>query len=72
MIIVIGFIVIVIGTTIAIMRSKKPLNHILAEAKYELTYNTLGMRALLEDYVMKGKNKTGKYCKHFWLKYFYG
>lgn len=23
------------------------------------------MRALLEDYVMKGKNKTGRHCKHY-------
>lgn len=59
MIIIIGFIIIVIGTTIAIIRSKKPVAHILAEAKYELQYNSLGMKALLSDYVMKGKNKTG-------------
>lgn len=59
MIIIIGFIVIVIGTTIAIIRSKKPLGHILAEARYEMQYNSMGMKALLSDYVMKGKNKTG-------------
>lgn len=47
------------------MRSKKPLGHILAEAKYELQYNTMGMKALLSDYVMKGKNKTGMSCLIF-------
>lgn len=60
MFIILGFIVIVIGTTIAIMRSKRPVGHILAEAKYELIYNTLGLKALVEDYVMRGKNKAGK------------
>lgn len=59
MIIIIGFTIIAIATVIAIIRSKKPLGHILAEARYELLYNAMGSRALLEDFLMKGKNKTG-------------
>lgn len=59
MFIIIGFTIIVIATAIAVIRSKKPFSHILAEARYELLYNAMGSRALLEDFVMKGKNKTG-------------
>lgn len=62
MIIIIGFTIIVIATAVAIIRSKKPLNLILAEARYELLYNAMGSKALLEDFMMKGKNKTGELC----------
>ncbi|RZC42155.1 retinol dehydrogenase 12, partial [Asbolus verrucosus] len=58
MIFLIGFGIIVIVTIVAIWRSKKPLKLILAEAKYELMYNAVGSRALLEDVVMRSRNKT--------------
>ncbi|XP_063927563.1 retinol dehydrogenase 12 [Zophobas morio] len=58
MFLLIGCGIIIVVTAVAIWRSKKPLNQILAEAKYELVYNALGSRAVLEDMVMKSKNKT--------------
>lgn len=60
MFLLIGCGIIVIVTIVAIWRSKKPLKMILAEAKFELVYNALGSRALLEDMVMKSHNKTGE------------
>lgn len=56
----ISFGVIILVTIIAIARSKKPLKLILAEAKYELVYNAIGSKALLQDMLMRSKNKTGK------------
>ena len=61
MFLLIGCGIIIVVTAVAIWRSKKPLNQILAEAKYELVYNALGSRAVLEDMVMKSKNKTGEH-----------
>lgn len=49
----------VVITGVAIVRSKKPLKLILAEAKYELMYNAVGSKGVLEDYLMRAKNKTG-------------
>lgn len=60
MILLIGCSVIIFVTTVALVKSKRPLRTILAEAKYELVYNALGSRALLQDFLMRKKNKTGK------------
>lgn len=40
--------------------TKKSLSHIVAELRYEIIYNYLGMKALLEDIVLKEKNVVGK------------
>ncbi|EFA02555.1 retinol dehydrogenase 12 [Tribolium castaneum] len=58
MFLLIGCGIIIIVTIVAIWRSKKPLKTILAEAKYELLYNAVGSRAILEDVFMRSKNKT--------------
>lgn len=60
MIIICGCLVILVATAIAIVRSKKPMDLIIAEAKYEMIYNAMGSRALLQDWMMRGSNKTGK------------
>lgn len=60
MIIAVGFLVIVCATTIAILRSKKPLKLILREAKFEILYNAVGSKYLMQDFLMKKHNKTGK------------
>lgn len=52
-------IVIVVLAVIAIIRSDKPVKLILAEAKYELIFQSLGSRNLLNDWMMRGQNKTG-------------
>lgn len=61
MIIAVGFLVIVCATTIAILRSKKPLKLILREAKFEILYNAVGSKYLMQDFLMKKLNKTGKF-----------
>lgn len=48
----------VIATIIAIVRSKKPMDLIMAEAKYEMIYNAMGSRALMQDWLMHRSNKT--------------
>lgn len=58
MIIAVGFLVIVCATTIAILRSKKPLKLILREAKFEILYNAVGSKYLMQDFLMKKHNKT--------------
>ncbi|XP_044748706.1 dehydrogenase/reductase SDR family member on chromosome X [Coccinella septempunctata] len=58
MIIICGCLVIIIATAIAIVRSKKPMDLIMAEAKYEMMYNAMGSRALLQDWMMRKDNKT--------------
>lgn len=60
MIIVIGCLMIICATTVAILRSKKPFKLILAEAKYEILYNVMGSRYMMHDFLMRKKNKTGK------------
>ncbi|KAK9886960.1 hypothetical protein WA026_019218 [Henosepilachna vigintioctopunctata] len=57
MIIIGGCLVVIFVTFIAIMKSKKPLNLIMAEAKYEMVYNAMGSRALIQDWLMSGSNK---------------
>lgn len=47
-------------TVVAVIRSKKPLKNILKEAKFEIIYNFLGSRAMLQDFFMKSFNKTGE------------
>ncbi|KAJ8919284.1 hypothetical protein NQ315_003868 [Exocentrus adspersus] len=51
-----GFLVIVVLTGIAIIRSKKPINLIFTEAKYEVLYNFEGARSMWQDIVMKKYN----------------
>ncbi|CAH0560515.1 unnamed protein product [Brassicogethes aeneus] len=58
MFLIAGFCIIVVITVISIVRSKKPLKIILSEAKYELLYNAVGSKAVIQDYLMKSKNKT--------------
>ncbi|XP_019873649.2 dehydrogenase/reductase SDR family member on chromosome X [Aethina tumida] len=58
MFLIVGFCLVVVITGVAIVRSKKPLKLILAEAKYELMYNAVGSKGVLEDYLMRAKNKT--------------
>lgn len=60
MIFAIGFLVIVCATTVAIIRSKKPLKLIISEAKYELLYNAVGSRYLMQDFLMRKQNKIGE------------
>nr|CAH7763647.1 unnamed protein product [Callosobruchus chinensis] len=57
MIFIIGCGIIVFITAVAIVRSKKSLKTILAEAKYELFYNFVGSRAMLQDFFMRKANK---------------
>ncbi|XP_023019224.1 polyprenol dehydrogenase [Leptinotarsa decemlineata] len=58
MIFLIGCSVIIVITIISIARSKKSLKTILAEAKNEILYNFIGSRAIVQDVIMRGKNKT--------------
>ncbi|KAG5880491.1 hypothetical protein JTB14_035202 [Gonioctena quinquepunctata] len=58
MIFLIGCSVIIFVTVVAIARSKKSLKTILVEAKYEIMYNFIGSRAMVQDFVMKCKNRT--------------
>ncbi|CAH1974025.1 unnamed protein product [Acanthoscelides obtectus] len=58
MIFIIGCGIIVFITAVAIVRSKKSLKTILAEARYELFYNFVGSKAMLQDFFMRKSNKT--------------
>lgn len=58
MIFLIGCSIVIVVTIIAIVKSKKPLKTLLIEARYELLYNYVGSRAMLQDFFMRGKNKT--------------
>ncbi|XP_066141088.1 retinol dehydrogenase 12 isoform X2 [Euwallacea fornicatus] len=58
MIIAVGLLVIACATTIAILRSKKPLKLIMREAKYEVLYNAVGSKYLMQDFLMKKYNKA--------------
>lgn len=71
MFILIGCGIIIFVTIVAIWRSKKPFKIILAEAKYELLYNAVGSRAILEDMFMRSKNKTGKFSKIYYKHFYY-
>ncbi|XP_072376332.1 polyprenol dehydrogenase-like [Diabrotica undecimpunctata] len=57
MIFLIGCSIIILVTIIAIIRSKKPLNTLLEEAKYEMIYNYIGSRGIVQDFIMRGSNK---------------
>ncbi|XP_030745672.1 dehydrogenase/reductase SDR family member on chromosome X [Sitophilus oryzae] len=57
MILAIGCLVIVCATTIAVIKSKKPLKLIIAEAKYEILYNAVGSKYMMNDFLMRNKNK---------------
>lgn len=61
MFIIISIFVIAVCAIIAIIRSEKSLKHILTEAKYEVVYNIIGSKALMEDFLRRGANKTGKF-----------
>lgn len=52
-------VVIVILTIVAIIRSDKPIKLILAEAKYDLIFYSLGSQNIMQDWLMKRQNKTG-------------
>ncbi|XP_060530483.1 dehydrogenase/reductase SDR family member on chromosome X [Cylas formicarius] len=58
MIIVIGCLVIVGVAAVAVVRSKKPLKLVLAEAKYEILYNIVGTRYMMQDFLMRKDNKV--------------
>ncbi|XP_076273427.1 uncharacterized protein LOC143204630 [Rhynchophorus ferrugineus] len=58
MIVAIGCLVIICATTVAIIRSKKPFKLIVAEAKYEIMYNIIGSKYMMNDIIMRKKNKT--------------
>lgn len=66
MIFLVGCSLVILVTVVAVLRSKKPLKNILSEAKYEILYNFLGSRAMVQDFYMKSFNKTGKSLK--WKK----
>lgn len=61
MILIICLLIVLLCTIITIMRSGKPLTHIMAEVKLEAVFNMLGGRGMIEDFIMKDKNKTGRY-----------
>lgn len=65
--IMIIFIVVCVGTAVALLRSNKPVRDVLATAKYEFFYNIVGTKAMIEDFWMKGKNKTGNISLSFKL-----
>lgn len=60
LVIIILFVIICVATTIAVLRSKRPMKEIFAEAKYEFIYNVIGSKAIIEDIMSKGINKAGK------------
>ncbi|KAL3266683.1 hypothetical protein HHI36_010845 [Cryptolaemus montrouzieri] len=49
---------ILIATVFSIVGSKKPLDLIISEVKYEVIYNIIGTIALLQDWFMRHNNKT--------------
>lgn len=56
----------VFAVILLMVYSKKSLPHLIAELRYEMIYNYLGAKALLEDIVLKEKNVVGEYqlqCK---------
>ncbi|XP_057662122.1 dehydrogenase/reductase SDR family member on chromosome X-like [Diorhabda carinulata] len=57
MIFLVGCTIIILLTVVAIVRSKKPLKTLCKEAKYDLVYNYIGSRAILQDIIMRGSNK---------------
>lgn len=61
MILIIFLLIVLLCTIVTIMRSGKPLKHIMAEVKLEAVINMLGGRGMIEDVIMKDKNKTGRY-----------
>lgn len=58
MILAISCLIVVCVATVAIIRSKKPLKLILAEAKFEVLYNAVGSKYMMQDVLMRKKNKT--------------
>ncbi|CAG9854171.1 unnamed protein product [Phyllotreta striolata] len=52
-----GCTIIIVVTVIAIAKSKKPLKTLLTEARYELLYNYVGSKGMLQDFMMRGSNK---------------
>ncbi|XP_050300033.1 dehydrogenase/reductase SDR family member on chromosome X-like [Anthonomus grandis grandis] len=58
MIVIVGCSIVILATIVAIMRSKKPLKVILAEAKFEMLYNILGSKYLMHDFLMRKKNRV--------------
>ncbi|CAG9762072.1 unnamed protein product [Ceutorhynchus assimilis] len=58
MFILIACVVVLSATAIAVIRSKKPLKLILAEAKYELLYSAMGSKYMMHDILMRKKNIT--------------
>ncbi|KAF2904225.1 hypothetical protein ILUMI_01956 [Ignelater luminosus] len=52
--------VIVLVISILLLFSDKPIKHIIAEIKYEIIYNVVGSKALLEDIVLREKNDSAE------------
>lgn len=57
-----GLAVIVLVISVFLLLSNKPINHIIAKIKYDLIYNIIGSKSLLEDIVLRDKNDSaGKF-----------
>lgn len=58
------------GFTAYYFKPNRDLSHILLEILYELKYNVLGMKALLDDLYHSKYNRIGKIILHILFIYF--
>ncbi|KAL1505366.1 hypothetical protein ABEB36_004950 [Hypothenemus hampei] len=58
MFLAIGCLMVICAATIAIIKSKKPLKLIILEAKYEILFNAIGSKYMIQDVFMRKRNTT--------------
>lgn len=62
MYLIFGSAFIIVAGLAAYIKSRKNLSHIVTEVLYELKYNALGLKALVDDFAEAKRNKIGIVC----------